>query len=228
MRSWSFNGWPSMRALMTAVSRSSPAPPRRDHRLQIGGHAHLRFAALGRGAARGHFRQREQLLPVVEGQVGQAHEDGDRQLLGELAHELALAARLEAFDQPDRQLVRVAFQGRQALGRKVGVQDGPEWPVFGRIRFQRQQARWPGVSRHGHVTHRERIVVALDEVDVGRARRNPVAAVVGRPDESRAVAQSRPCAMQVVLPVPGPVDVEVHHQFRRNVGRARYRGQFGV
>ena len=87
------------------------------------------------------------------------------------------------------------------------------------IRLERQQARRPGARRHRHIAHRERVVSALQVTDVLESCHDPVAAVIGRPNDVGSILQPPPGAVQVLVSSRRIVHVEVNNEPRRHVCR---------
>ena len=76
---------------------------------------------------------------------------------------------------------------------------------------QRQRCCIIGIARNSEITNAKRLVIALDKVDIFRARRDPMAAIVGCPDDVRTVMQFRKSQMNPLWLVTQCEEIEVNH-----------------
>ena len=126
----------------------------------------------------------------------------------------------ETLDQLDRQRAHTGFQRLDRLRAERRGEDRPARRMLGRIVFQRVQPRGTLLLRRdGDVPVREPLVIHLHHVDVVRAGRDPVAAVVRSPDDVGTRVQPAPGKMHVFLVAWWTLVVEVDHQGLRHVGR---------
>ena len=174
---------------------------------------------LGAHHAIGPFQQ---LLAIVRGHIDYAHEDFDRQVLGELRHELAASAGAQLFDETDGQLACFDLECRHGLGRECRIDQGPVSRMRRRVGENRVQ-RDVALAALGHCQHAagEMGVVGEDGMDILAASRHPVTAVARRPENVRAVllVQSLEGQLVVLLRPRRVVDVEIEDQVRRDVRR---------
>src|ERR1700722_1463109 len=178
------------------------------------------------GSLRAHhaFGPLEQIVPIARRHVDDGHEHLDGQVLCEIDHEVAAAARPQVLHQFDGQGTRPRFEGRDGLWRERWIQKRPIQTMLGGVRKDREQREGRRrTRRNGQAATGKVLIIGENFVDVLAARGHPMSAVGSGPEYVRIVfvVQALECAMKVDLGTRRIVDVEVEYQFGRYVGGHR-------
>ena len=153
----------------------------------------------------------EDLVPILGRHAHHLDDHLERQLGGDVGHEVALAARRNLVDDPVRDLAHAVLEPVGYLGREAEVHEAAVLRVAGRVHVEHD-----GRVRGGlllvpiaedrpapRVREGLRIERHVPDVAVARERPEPVAPAVAVPEERRLAAEHpeglvrRPCGEQV-------------------------------
>jgi len=145
--------------------------------------------------------------------------DVDRQDLGEILDKLAAPARRDFGDQGARRVTCNAFEQLQRLRHEGRHQQFAIGRVPGRIETERQRMLIDLVAGEVEILVAEMLVIDLDDVEVGRTRRDPVAAIVRRPDDVGALVKLGPGQLNVLGLSRKVEEIEIDDQVGRHMIR---------